>query len=86
MRYMLLAAAIACAQDTDCNGRRNVLYNVHLKDGTVVQVCAFNTGWDYPDCLVLSDKSGAAVSRLCRVERWEYGVPTPPPPAENPRQ
>lgn len=88
MRIFIVALAVACTQTT-CNVGNERAYTIAMKDGKTVEACAFHDEWEYPDCLVLKDANGGAVTRMCGVAKYEFGLPTPPPtppPAENPKQ
>jgi hypothetical protein len=84
---LMLSAGLACTQ-TSCNGNERT-YTITMKDGRVVEACGFREGWEYPDCMIIQDDYGQVKTRMCGVEKYEYGLPTPAPtplPAEAPKQ
>jgi hypothetical protein len=86
MRVAAFALLVACVGERDCQNRIEKAYTLKKWDGTVVETCAYSHEWSGANCIVLFGRDGVQQSMLCDVKSAEFGLPTPPPPAENPRQ
>lgn len=88
MKGMILGVALVCTGGSTCSTPHpERLYTLKMEDGTTLEACAYDHKFESAaGCVQLLDGYFNPKSMICGVKKLEFGLPTPPPLPENPRQ